>query len=98
MKLLLKEIEFKPANNIFAFVVCLIIANIIIIKIPFHKLFTNFYGFEIAKNIERSIHGFIIIIASIFLIRKLRLENLSGIRLLRVTSPWLLIIPFIYYS
>ena len=96
MKLLLKEIEFKLANNVFVFVVCLIVANIIIIKIPFHRLFINFYGYEIARSIERSIHGFIIIIASIFLIGKLRLANLSGIRLVRVTSPWLLIIPFIY--
>ena len=96
MKVLLKKFESRLADNISVFVIFLISMNVIIVKIPIHRLFIGFYEYDVAKNIERSIHGFIIIVGSIFLIKRMGLTKLSGIRFFRIDSPWLLLIPFIY--
>jgi len=96
MKVLLKKFEYRLADKVSVFVTFLIAINVIIVKIPIYRLFIGFYEYEVAKNIERSIHGFIIILGSIFLIKRMGLTKLSGIRLFRIASPWLLIIPFIY--
>ena len=83
-------------NNVVVFTFSLVALNVIIVKIPFHKVFLEFCNYEISKDIERSIHGIIIIVGSIFLIRKLNLERLSGLQLFFLKSPVLLIIPFVY--
>ena len=96
MPSLLKRIEAILFHNAFVFILVLIVINIIIIKIPFHRLFVRMNDYDIAKNLERSIHGLIIITGSIFLIKRLKLDRFAGIKVFAVNSPWLLIIPFIY--
>ena len=96
MKVLLKKFEYRLADKVSVFVTFLIAINVIIVKIPIYRLFIGFYECEVAKNIERSIHGFIIILKSILRIKRMGFKKLSGIRLFRIASPWLLIIPFIY--
>lgn len=96
MKASIRQTAIFFSNNIAAFVLALVLLNLLIIKIPFHKLFIDFYAYETSKNIGRLIHGVIIVGVCILLIRKLDLVNLSGLRLFALKSPWLLLIPFIY--
>lgn len=88
-------IPFLRINTI-GFVLFLTITNFFVVKIPFHQLFSAHFSNEEAKNLSRIFHGLIMIFLSLYLIKHLFLNELSGIKLFTFKNPALLLIPLIY--
>lgn len=78
------------------FLLVVILINLLVIKIPFDLLFKGIFDPDTSGNINRAIHGIILVIFSIVLIRRFSLEKLAGIKLFFVRTPVLLIIPFVF--
>jgi membrane protease YdiL (CAAX protease family) len=96
MRISLRKIQTSFLGSTFSFIFILVVLDLVVIKIPFERLFIGACSYETSKDIARIIHGFIIITGSIFFIKKLRLEKFSGIKLFQINNPYLLLIPLIY--
>ena len=78
------------------FITLVLLIYLIVLKLPFFKLFDSFFPLQVAKELGHLIHSLILISAALFLIRKLRLQKLAGIKLLSVKRPIFLLIPFVF--
>ncbi len=91
--LTIKKLFFE---NTLVFIICLIIFNLTIIKIPFHRFFDFFLPYDISINLSKVVQSLLIILISIFFIKSFSLNDFAGIKLWRIKNATLLAIPFIY--
>lgn len=80
----------------FIFTVGIVVFYAVILAIPFHLIFTGSHSTAIAKNLGRIIESSLIIIVVIFVIRRLRLQQLAFVKFLRLEKPVYLLVPFLF--
>jgi membrane protease YdiL (CAAX protease family) len=83
-------------NNSIAFILAISLINVLVIKIPFEKIFQNSFPFESSKNISRIIQGLILIFFSVTIIKIFSLKKLAGVKLFHINRPALLFLPIVY--
>ena len=74
----------------------ILLADTLILFIPFHLFFQNYYPLQLSKEIGGIFHGFLRISLCLFFMRKLSLLSQVKFHPFKVSAPQYLLIPFIF--
>ena len=83
-------------QKVFLWIILLLLADTLILSIPFHLFFQNYYPLQLSKQVGGIFHGFLRISMCIFFMHKLSVLSQVNFHPFKVSSPQYLLIPFIF--
>ena len=89
-------ISGSDKQKTFRWIFVILLADTLILSIPFHLFFHNYYPLQLSKEIGGIIHGIFRISLCIFLLQKLSLLSQVNFHPVKVSSPQYLLIPFVF--